>query len=413
MHQVPGLMQQPQAGRSLNIFRVHDMVIAATPPSSGMGMRSLVLALMASVIASGRAEAQLGLVPFDVRVPKPPTAFASDGKTILIYELRVTNLGRTDRGLQRIEALVDNAVVASWSSDSLKGIALRVGEAPGKDARVLGAGRQVILYLMVSVPGQSSPNAILHRFYTTPADSLDITPRDTLTGPTVTVETTPPVMVSPPLKGGPWVAANGPGNLSGHRRTVIPIQGLARVAQRFATDWILLGADGRLWLGDSTRNENWYGYRQPLLAVAEAMVVDVKDGIPENVPLAPKRAVPITLETVGGNYVILDLGAGRYAFYAHMVPGSATVKVGDRVTPGQVIGLLGNSGNSDAPHLHFHVGDAPSPLGTEGIPFVIDSFEKLGTTPEDFLKGWKASGPAEPKKGELPMQNHVVRFRTN
>ena len=68
--------------------------------------------------------------------------------------------------------------------------------------------------------------------------------------------------------------------------------------------------------------------------------------------------VPITLETVGGNNVIMEIGDGLYAFYAHLQPGSLRVKVGDKVRRGQVLGLLGNSGNSSEPHLHFHICNA-------------------------------------------------------
>ena len=89
-------------------------------------------------------------------------------------------------------------------------------------------------------------------------------------------------------------------------------------------------------------------------------------------PGITSRAVPITSETVGGNHIVLDLGGGRYAFYAHLQPGSLKVKVGDRVTRGQVIGLVGNSGNSTEPHLHFHISDGVSPLGSEGLPYVLD-----------------------------------------
>ena len=374
-------------------------------------MRSLGLALIATLGWASSASAQLGLVPFDVRVPQPPTAFLADGKQYLIYELRITNLGRQDRALQQVDVLIDNSVVGSWSGDSLKGMTLQVAGTPGGESRLLPTGRQSVVYLMVSVAAGAIPGELRHRILATHPDSLAAPARDTLNGPRVKVESTLPVRLVSPLKGGPWLAANGPGNLSGHRRTAIPIEGLARVAQRFATDWIKLGADGRLWQGDSTKNENWYGYKEPLVAVAPATVVAVKDGIPENVPLSPQRAVPITLETVGGNHVILDLGTGRYAFYAHILAGTIKVKVGDRVQPGQVIGLLGNSGNSDAPHLHFHVGDMPSPLGTEGLPFVVDEFEKLGVAGGNFLVGFKASGAAETRRNELPLQNHVVRFK--
>jgi murein DD-endopeptidase MepM/ murein hydrolase activator NlpD len=194
---------------------------------------------------------------------------------------------------------------------------------------------------------------------------------------------------------------------------MIPLEGSSRIAQRFAADWILLGPDGRAWKGDSSSNANWYGYNAPLLAVADARVSAVVDGIVENVPLSPTRAVAINLETVGGNHVILDLGGGQYAFYAHLVPGSATVKVGDQVKKGQVLGRLGNSGNSDAPHLHFHLGDANSPLGTEGIPWVFERFEGLGRVTSLMAAlgpGWKAGAAPAARTRELPLENEIVMF---
>ena len=58
----------------------------------------------------------------------------------------------------------------------------------------------------------------------------------------------------------------------------------------------------------------------------------------------------------------------RYPVYAHLQPGSLRVKLGDKVRRGQTLGLVGNSGNSTEPHLHFHITDANSPLGSEGLP---------------------------------------------
>jgi murein DD-endopeptidase len=131
---------------------------------------------------------------------------------------------------------------------------------------------------------------------------------------------------------------------------------------------VKLGPGGRPFHGDKGLNANWYDFGTEVLAVADATVSAAHDGIPENEP-SDIRAVPITLDTVGGNYLILDLGAGRYALYAHLQPGSARVKVGDKVHRGQVLALLGNTGNSDAPHLHFHIADTNSPLGAEGLPY--------------------------------------------
>ena len=99
-----------------------------------------------------------------------------------------------------------------------------------------------------------------------------------------------------------------------------------------------------------------------LLAVADGIVAATKDSIPEN-PVGG-RAVKIDLVTVGGNFVGIDIGNGRYALYAHVQPGSLRVKVGDHVKRGQVVALLGNSGNSTEPHVHFQIADAT------GVPVV-------------------------------------------
>jgi murein DD-endopeptidase MepM/ murein hydrolase activator NlpD len=176
------------------------------------------------------------------------------------------------------------------------------------------------------------------------------------------------------------------------------VEGKARIAQRFAIDWLKLGADGRSFDGDRKLNKNFHAYGAEALAVADATVIAIKDGIPENEPGLASRAVLMTLETVGGNFVVLQLRRDRYAFYAHLQPGSLRVKPGDVVKRGQVLGLVGNSGNSTEPHLHFHVSDGPSPLGSSGMPYVLDAYELLsGDNP-----GMRAK--------QLPLQNDRVAF---
>jgi murein DD-endopeptidase MepM/ murein hydrolase activator NlpD len=369
----------------------------------------LIVAVALSVLAPALAGAQLRLVTLDIRVPKAPAAAISGGLAHFVYELRMTNVGRRDLALQRLEVSTGAGSPTVWEGDSLKKVALRMGETG--DGRAVPAGRQSLFYLLVSAPAGTPVTSLGHRFLFTHPDSLTGPARDTLSGFQVAVDTRPIPVLQAPFKGGPWLAANGPGNSSGHRTTVIPLNGVGRIAQRFATDWIKLGADGKLWQGDSTKNESWYGYREPLFAVGAGTVVAMKDSISENVPLAPNRAVPITLETVGGNHVILDLGEGHYALYAHLVPGSIRVKLGDKVKVGQPIGLLGNSGNSDAPHLHLHLGDAPSPLGTEGIPFLFDHYWVLGRAGDlDLAAAWKPAGPETVERKALPFENQIVRF---
>jgi murein DD-endopeptidase len=220
--------------------------------------------------------------------------------------------------------------------------------------------------------------------------------------------------IGPPVRGGDWLAANGPSNGSNHRRALMAVNGKARIAQRFAIDWVKFGSDGQLAHDDRSRNANWYGYGSEVLAVADGTVVAIKDGIPENVPLTDKFAVPITLETIGGNYVIVDVGHDRFAMFMHLQPGSIRVSAGSKVRRGEVLGLLGNSGNSDAPHLHFQIADSNSPIGSEGLPFVLESFQLVGAVKslEGVLRSdvWKPQSPPVTIRQEIPLDNAVVRF---
>jgi murein DD-endopeptidase MepM/ murein hydrolase activator NlpD len=163
---------------------------------------------------------------------------------------------------------------------------------------------------------------------------------------------------------------------------------------------------GKTYHGDSLDNRNYYAYGAEALAVADGVVTEILDGLPQNVPGANSRAIPITLENLGGNHVVVDLGEGHYAFYAHLQPGSLRVKLGERVRRGEVLGLVGNTGNSTEPHLHFHISNATSPLGAEGLPYALSSFEVLGHAGTEIGK----SAKAEQETQAMPTEGEVVRF---
>ena len=199
---------------------------------------------------------------------------------------------------------------------------------------------------------------------------------------------TKPAVIQAPLRGKNWWTPNGPANDSVHRRVVVALANHLGLPERFAVDWIQLGADGNSFSGNPSDNRSYHCYGAEVLTVAAGRVVGVKDGIAENVPNAAKMAVPITLETIGGNYVMEDIGGGRYAFYAHLIAGTIGVKVGDSVSAGEPLGKLGNSGNSTEPHLHFQVCDGPSALQCNGLPFEIDHFTRYDYQME--MKGDRA-----------------------
>src|SRR5262249_17266706 len=141
----------------------------------------------------------------------------------------------------------------------------------------------------------------------------------------------------------------------------------------------------RTYSGDAKSNRSYRCYGAEAVAVADARVSEIHDGIAENPPESNDRAVPMTLETITGNYIVLDLGQGRFAHYAHLQPGSIRVRQGDRVRRGQVLGLVGNSGNTTEPHLHFQVSDSPSLLKGEGLPYIFDAFTRGGKQVQDEM----------------------------
>jgi len=340
--------------------------------------------------------------PIDVAVPIPPTAFRADGKMHLVYEVHLTSFGRTEITLTRFEAISGNRPsLASATGDELAHMIIRPGSQTKEPLRVEG-GLRAVLFVWITLDSASDvPAALDHRISVKVGDD----PNEFHTTCARIPVLRDPLAINSPLQGSGWLAANGPANASGHRRGLFPIDGAAHIAQRFAIDWVQLRDEGGSFIGDRLENRNYRAYGSDVMAVSNGTVVTVKDGIPENVPGINSRAVPITLETVGGNHVILDLGGGHFAFYAHLQPGKIRVKTGDRVTTGQVLALLGNSGNSTEPHLHFHICNLNSPLGSEGLPYAL-TFEVLGKG-----MGWKPSGAApEGRSQEMPLQNTVVRF---
>jgi hypothetical protein len=344
--------------------------------------------------------------PFDVAVPVAPTAFKAGGKTHLVYELHATNFSRSDCALTRLEVIgAGEKSLARYEGNELAAMLARPGAPPDVEKPKVGAGLRAVIYVWLTLEaGAEIPTTLQHRLGVKVGDF----PEELILDCARIAVGQKSLVISAPLRGGEWLAANGPSNTSGHRRALIPVAGQAHIAQRFAIDWVRLREDGGTFTGDPKDNKNYRCYGVEALAVADAVVIAVKDGIPENVPGLNSRAVPITLETVGGNHVILDLGQGRYAFYAHLQPGSLRVKVGDKVRRGQVVGLVGNSGNSTEPHLHFHITDANSPLGSDGLPYVLPAFEVQGKG-----GGWKASeakATAEKRQMEIPLENDVVRF---
>jgi hypothetical protein len=387
--------------------------------------RVLVMVALTSLALVGPASAQQKpLAPLNdplymrvMAMPWPPEAaiLAGAGRRHSAYELYVTNLGKTPFKVTKLEVQGkdgDTLVVSqSVSGDDALGAMFMPGQ--GLDSK---KSKDPIF-----MPGQTGAFFIFTDWLADQGDpdnfdtAITIEQHGERAG-SGTIHTAPielnqdePMVIQSPLRGKNWLAANGPSNTSVHRRAVLPVNGQPHIGQRYAIDWVQLGDDGNTFTGDKSKNSSYHAWDQEIHAAANGKIVEVKDGIPENVPNSGKLAVQISSDTLAGNHVIEDLGDGHFAAYAHLRPGTLKVKPGDTVHAGDVLAHLGNTGNSSEPHLHFQVCDAASFLASEGLPFAIEQY-----TYEDYkidkskpaqtalvLKSSHAMTKQEPMEDEL------------
>jgi murein DD-endopeptidase MepM/ murein hydrolase activator NlpD len=335
-------------------------------------------AVLAALVPAAAARAPEALTPLLFAIENPPVPFlGSDGQTHLVYELFVTNFSSGEALLERVEILGDGKAISMLDAAAL---ARRLQPAGEREASgTLAPSTQALLFLHVALPaGTRLPNKLTHRvtarITAAPPGKQDMTE----TGGETAIGRRDVVVISAPLAGARFISADSCCDATRHTRAALPVNGRVYIAQRFAVDWEQLDGEGRIYAGAQTRPESYTIYNKDVLAVADAPVVSVIDGLPDQPPGKMPSGMPI--DEADGNSVVLDFGRGRYALYAHLRAGSITVKPGDRVRRGQVIAHVGNSGNTLAPHLHFHVMDGPSPLASNGLPYAIDAFTVTGAT---------------------------------
>jgi len=299
----------------------------------------------------------------------PVRSVQTQDETLVVYELSILNSGETAVNLRQVDTTSGGNLLASYAGSAL---CERVSETSTQ----IDPGAELLVFMWLPLP-TDLPNQTLTHVVTMQSADAESEFEERLVVP---IEDEEPVVLGPPLRGGNWLAANNTDE-SPHSRNIEVFNGTVRIPMRYAIDFIRLNPDGSEFVGEFTNNADHYGYGEEILAVADGTVEAAIDGVPENVP-GEDRAVPITLDTRGGNYIILDIGDGRFVTYAHMIPGSLTVRVGDQVKEGDVLGRVGNSGSSTQPHLHFHVSqifDTQNASGLNGsaLPYVFESFELL------------------------------------
>lgn len=356
-----------------------------------------------------------------VRMSGPATvAFmtGSDDVRYAVYEVELTNYRPVPILLTHVSFHVDSAgtELIAYPDTSLSPLLQHPGQPGATMPRLLPSGALAVLFAWVPLPAASVEGlSIWMRVDAAQRapDGSDAAAASPLTvwGAPVRVLATAPRVLGTPLRGGPWLAGNGPSATSAHRTARFVLDTEPFDAQRFAIDWVKLNAAGRTHEGDSTRNESYFAYGAPLLAMADGVVLGFVDTLAQNVPQDPQMAIHLTRETVAGNRLLLKVGDNAVIMYAHLQPRSVRVKAGQKVKRGEVLALLGNSGNSSEPHLHVHLadaGDLHDVLSASGLPYAM---------PEAGIIGHCASfaGPCThlPPRSEgnaMPLENDLVEF---
>ena len=356
----------------------------------------------------------------------PSAVRATDGRFHVAYELVLTDATAFSVNVDRVEIrdATSHRVLLSLAGSALASRMNPVGGAPvGVPPRVttlLDPSGSAVVWLDVRVRRKADlPGVLDARVVSTLLPPGKPSARFTSLVGRVPLRTREPVELGPPVSGGIWVADEGCCDKNTHhRRGLLVVDGTEVVPQRFAIDWVRIDRRHRAWVGDPARLSSYLNYNQPLIAVADGTVVDATDDAPNHKPPGNPEAPPF--EKLPGNHVTLRVAPGMFVLYAHMVPGSVRVHVGERVHRGQLLGRLGNSGNSATPHLHLQVQITRSFAG-DGLPFVFDRFRFLGQITEPFSDetlGLQPNGQLQfaaarrpgTRRREMPLSQNVVRF---
>jgi hypothetical protein len=350
----------------------------------------------------------------------------TDGRLHIVYELVLINTSPTPATLKKIEVLGGSnsaKPLATYDGQQLLSLLRTTGRLTVENPTIDFNSTRLFLIDLALDPAIALPGQLQHHVEVLGAPAPAPQPMT----PVLLSYTVAPLDISrklpvigPPLSGKDWVAGNGccdPASI--HRSSNLSVNGKIYFAQRFAIDWMRLDDAGRFVHGDSSDVHNYTCYGADVIAVADGTVVQTLNNLDDQKPGTLPDPKTITLENVDGNHIVLDLGDGVFAFYAHLQKGSVRVATGERVKRGQVLGKLGNTGNTSAPHLHFHLMEGPSVLGSNGIPYVIDSFSVAGQVPAaEFAAAPGVEGVwnkglfpgASPRHNQYPLDLEIVEF---
>jgi peptidase M23-like protein len=387
----------------------------ATAVATGATLVALSLGATTAASAQGAPErvGHRGAPSMDV-VAAPSPVLATDMHRHLVYEIAIDNSTRSQVRLDELEVRdpAGHRVLSSYHDDAITGLMagfrfpLTRTFAPGES--------DVLLLDVLLAADQRAPSRLEHRFVLT-LDAEGPRPRRlAVTAATTKVDLRDPIRLSFPLRGsGLGVSGGCCSSNSGHRHGLLEHDGRFVVAQRYAIDVVRVADPLDIFAGDPARNDSYFVYGAQVIAAAPGRIVASRDGVLENTP--PNPPSDIALDDLTGNFVTQNVGRGRFALYAHLQPGSVRVKPGQRVRRGQVLGLVGNSGNSTGPHLHFQVMDdpgGPSSLIANGVPYVFDRFELdarvTGLESDPPAPVRVPADPPRQRTGQYPLTGDII-----
>jgi hypothetical protein len=339
-----------------------------------------------------------------------------DGKDHVEYDLMVTNVFDGAVTLTAIEVMdAAGRVLMGIEGDILNRATQSLFTQ--EPAKAVPASGSVAVEIDLILPPGGVPPRLLHRLaYDFPPDdpSATVIGSREVTGPEVTVDTQGAIAIAPPLSGPGWAALNGCCVPNVHRNVRIAAGTRIATPETFAIDWIQV-QDNKFFEGDGKANGQYPYFGAEVKAVADGEVIALSDSMEESEPLEEGKPFirPQTVlkpQDYGGNYVLLRIKPDVYAFYAHLQPG-LTVKVGDQVKTGAVIGKLGNTGNSTNPHLHFGLVDRPDFLTGNSLPFVFGSYELTGVVTGGNGRGLKIKPEARSVQSAYPLVYGIATLR--
>lgn len=381
-----------------------------------MRLRKLFSSLLFFAAFSSTASSP-SITPVIARVDHAPQAFfGSDQKFHVTYDIHVANFHADPSIIESVilKNSTTNAVIQTLKAEQIAQNLVIYGAK--KSSQQLGAGQSGIIYVhAIFASKEKIPDAMVHDIVVKIKDRVF----DQKSIALVNISFAEPIKISPPLKGGNFLAGDSCCDSTLHRRAAIPVNGEIRITQEFAVDYEKLDKKNRIYYGARHNLKNYQIYGEKVYAVADATVVSTRTDMPDIKPGAFPEGT--TIDNADGNSVVIELAPHAYALYAHLQPGSVRVCVGQKIKRGDVIGLVGNSGNSLAPHLHFQIMDSPSPLSSKALPYVIDSFNLhgVGISTENFNLA-ESSGSSllyiktkiGAVKNSYPMDLSVISFPT-